>query len=819
MKFANAWLCLIVLVTTTVSGWGAEPVPAKLTDAERAAAYANLSPVADRYVLDDEAFPNFKLSEPELTRELLGDYQLNAKVYGPDYGVVTSAMQPGRYGVVIEITPEADRKLATTRRFLTLFRLPKGKRLGPQNAEAALDLAAQFEVPPGESPASFYHQAAERDRQWWVGLKRRLYGFDKQFPQPFRSPMPIEGAPARVVREGTLAEAGMKPDTTRQLDELLSTWAADSDTGFDVCIVRHGVIVLHKAYGQRQGKPLTTESMTHLTSTSKMITAAMLLQLVDQGWLKLDEPITTLPGPLHDLPTQKPVTLRAMYTHTAFVGGLHPLRDMEERLAQVLPHLPIGEGYQYTSTSLEMAWAIASLETGKSISTFARDHLLQPLGCERTEVFNTGGSTQSTSLDMARICQMLLNRGAYGDKRYFSEQTFAAMLPQRLTKTLGPYTNDRVWGFGAHPQKIEGLSHFTFGHGGYFRSTNFIDPVNDLVVVMLRIGEGTNYAKYHPQFLKLLVDGLVDRVPEFPQTLTMMNLIVPAGEDRVEIEAVVENPGPAAVLEYRYETAGTNWKFSPATARIELPPQSRVPVKILAQMDPERLSPLPMLRGQVFAAAGPTPPAPAIEYWLRPVLKRSVTARRLKQPPRIDGVIGKEEFGADAEEQHLLETHGRKVPLKETRFVAGYDDRAVYFAVTAAEESPRTIPRLAKLRDDPLIGKEDYVEVALDLIGDGKPPRRFAVNLDGLQFDALEGDAEWNADWKACVSLEDNQCVVEFAIPHAALGTDAPQPGEKWALNILRGRSTREPKWERYAQWVMTYADFKSSTHLGTLQF
>ncbi|WP_145092242.1 DOMON domain-containing protein [Anatilimnocola aggregata] len=89
----------------------------------------------------------------------------------------------------------------------------------------------------------------------------------------------------------------------------------------------------------------------------------------------------------------------------------------------------------------------------------------------------------------------------------------------------------------------------------------------------------------------------------------------------------------------------------------------------------------------------------------------------------------------------------------------------------------------------------------------------------GLQFDALEGDAEWNADWKACVSLEDNQYVVEFAIPHAALGTDAPQPGEKWALNILRGRSTREPKWERYAQWVMTYADFKSSTHLGTLQF
>src|SRR6185436_1047652 len=105
---------------------------------------------------------------------------------------------------------------------------------------------------------------------------------------------------------------------------------------------------------------------------------------------------------------------------------------------QVLPHLPIGRGYQYTGTSLETAWALASLQSGESISIFARDHLLHPLGCRHTEVFNTGGSTQSTSIDMDRICQMLLNRGAYGDKRYFSEQTFEEMLPRRLTKTLGP---------------------------------------------------------------------------------------------------------------------------------------------------------------------------------------------------------------------------------------------------------------------------------------------------------------------------------------------------------------------------------------------
>jgi len=819
MKDATGWLSLLVLLTGSLESPGAEPVVAEMTNAERAAAYANLSPVADRYVLNDDSLPAFHLAEPQLARELIGAFQLKSVVYDANYQPVAKATQPGRYGVVVEIIPGADRKLPATRRFLTLFRLSENARLGAQSPDAALDLAARHEVPRGEDPASFFHQSAEKDRQWWIGLKRRLYGFDRRFPEPFRSPLPIEGQAARVIREGTLAEAGMKPDTARQLDELLSTWAADSDTGFDVCIVRHGVIVLHKAYGMRKGKPLTTDTMTHLTSTSKMITAAMLMQLVERGWLNLDGPVTELPGPLFGLQTQKPVTLRAMYTHTAFTGGLNPTRDMEERVAQVLPHLAIGRGYQYTGTSLETAWALASLETGESISIFARDHLLHPLGCHHTEVFNTGGSTQSTSIDLARICQMLLNRGAYGDKRYFSEKTFEEMLPRRLTKTLGLYTNDKVWGFGTHPQKVDGLSHFTFGHAGYYRSTNFIDPVNDLVVVMLRIGAGTNYDKYHPQFLRLIVDGLVDRVPEFPQALSLTNLSVPPGQDRLELEAVVENPGPAAVLEYRYETAGTSWSFSPGAARIELPSQSRVPVRILARFDPHRPSPLPMLHGHVFAADGPAPPSPPIEYWVRPILRRSVTARRLKHPPAIDGVLGKEEVESASEEQRLLETHGRKDPLYGTRFVTGYDDRALYVAVTAAEQTSRTIPRLTTVRDDPAIGKQDYIELAIDLVGDGKPPRRFAVNLDGVQYDALGGDVQWNANWAAQVGIGEGQYVVEFAIPYAVLGIAAPNPGEKWALNVLRGRGPRDPKWELFSQWVMTFADFNSSTHLGTLHF
>jgi len=841
MRIRCHCLSVLLIVVGACPSVAADPVPAKLTEAQRATEFAKLAPIPEHYLLESELFPAFEFAEPNQVRELIGPYRLKAVFYDPDFQIVTKATKPGRYGAVVEIVPGPESKLPPTRRFFSLYRLPdrtnfeaqspalvarlKGLRWNfsglptKDTSESSRELAGYHEVPKGSDPDNFYQQSWEKDRQWWIGLKRRLYGFDKRFPDPFPAPRAVEGKAAPAVREGTEADAGVKPDTTKKLDELLTSWAKDTDTGFDVCIVRHGVVVLHKAYGSRNGKPLTDTSLTSLTSTSKMVTATALMQLVDRGWFDLDRPITELPGPLNGLKTQKPVTLRALYTHTAFTVNFDPTPDMEERVAQVLPYLPIGEGWQYTGTSLELAWAFASMATGESISAFSRDHLFAPLGCPRTEVRNTGGATQSTSLEMARLCQMLLNRGAYGEKRLLSEPVVAEMLPRRLTKTLGPFTNDRPWGIGTHPWKSEDFSPLAFGHGGYFKSTVFIDPVHDLVVVMLRQGAGTNYDKYHPQFLKAIAENLVDRLPEFPKSLTLTDVIVSPGKKSFTIDVTVENTASTeAILEYRYDTAGTTWRFEPASGRVKLAAKSKTPVRIEVSFDPEKPSPLPKLHAAVFAASGPTPVLP-VEYWLRPLLRRSVTARHLAKAPVIDGVIGEKEYGTDPAESSLLETHGRKEPANGTRFRIGFDDKAVYVAVLAAEKAPRTLPRLGKMRDDPLLRKDDHIELMFDATGQGKDRRQFAVNLDGVQYDASRGDAKWDAKWTTAVNCGENEYVVEFRIPFEALGVVAPKAGDKWAFNVLRGRSPRDPKWELFSQWVMTYADFNSLTHFGELTF
>ena len=109
-------------------------------------------------------------------------------------------------------------------------------------------------------------------------------------------------------------------------------------------------------------------------------------------------------------------------------------------MAEYCPHLEIGKKHQYNGMSLSLGSKIIEQVSGESLPAFYKKHLLDPLGCKDTDVTNSSYDARSTALDMARIGQMLLNGGAYGDRRFFREQTFEKMLPATLTKVLGPDT-------------------------------------------------------------------------------------------------------------------------------------------------------------------------------------------------------------------------------------------------------------------------------------------------------------------------------------------------------------------------------------------
>jgi len=518
----------------------------KLPDADsaRARAFIEEKIIFDPYCFSGTELPRGHFQDSLLVEQLIGSYSIGTTYYNALGELVNSADTPGRYAAVMEIKRQDGR---VSHRFRTLYKLrqPVGwwrtdldtsvrlpDELGfDQNLvqeqtrainfylkmrfidglmtdpRSAALLAGLHDMENEASPA--ITNALWNDMQWWVTFKRRFYGTDKVYPDPIVCPRTITGAPARVVREGTLAEAGMKPDAADKINAVCEEWVKQSGEPFAVCIVRHGVIVLHKAYGERDGKPMTLTSKSWMASITKLLSATLMMELVDQGLVDPDDRVDKFIPTLRNIKVRTPLTVRHLYTHTNGFWGHwgDEMSDLEEVVADYYPHLQVGARHEYNGVGYAIGGKIIETISGEAVPVFYKNHLLDPLGCTNTDVLGTYGDAYSVPLDIARIGQMLLNRGSYDNMRFFSEETFEKMLPQPLTKLLGPDTPLK-WGIGTVWMPGNGWSERTFGHGAASSAIFAIDPVNDLVIVQTRNTAGSEYVKYAPRFIKTIVEQI-----------------------------------------------------------------------------------------------------------------------------------------------------------------------------------------------------------------------------------------------------------------------------------------------------------------------
>lgn len=853
---------------------GPAAAPAVLSDAERARRFAFESPRATPFVFSGAKLPRVEFERPDEIRRLIGAYALQITWYDAAYNVVKEAAKPGRYGAVVEIIPADAGKMPRSRRFLTLYRMPEDwrwwrselnvaielpKELGvdakvaqahaallnrhikelfgdslENKPDGAILLAGLSEATSGQA-ASFYESPEQRNLAWWLGLTRKLHGLDKLPAKPFACPRPIEGKPAPVLHEGSPAQAGMTPQGVEAIDALLREWAADSDEGFNVVIARRGVIVLDKAYGQRDGKPMTPTTRSELASMTKMITGVMMLTLIDQGVIDLDKPITALPGPLQGLATSQPLTLRHLYTHTAGFpgdhwGDQHP--DMEERVATLLPHLPIGKAYLYSAMDMALAWKLAGGLTGQTMGQFARRHLLEPLGCKDTELGAAGYRSTSTARDLARICQMVLNRGAYGPQRFFSESSYPQLLPRNLKYLLNSETTQE-YGLGTSWLSGGGLGGRAFAHGAASNMTARVDPDQELVLVMCRNAGGANFEKYHPRFLKAVADAMGDRIASIDELLTMKDCAAPVAAGRVEVSKAIRNSASRAlVIEHEFLPGGGTWAFTPAKGTLTIPPGGEAVWKVTGTFDPRNPTPLPAARGDMrFADQKPF----AYEFAVRPILRRQARAVRLAKAPTPDGRIDPGEYGSAEVQTGFVLSNGSGPSPVRTEFHVGYDDKAVYLGIIAHETGAAERTQVETKRDAGA-WEDDCIDTFIDAAHDRAGFKQFLVSAANVQIDAAGdgkrpfADLKWNAQWQSSVKAYADRWVYELAIPYEALSVAAagspaaplrPKPGDVWGFNLCRNRRlpAETPVAQGLSQWNVTFISFQTPGRFGDLVF
>lgn len=179
--------------------------------------------------------------------------------------------------------------------------------------------------------------------------------------------------------------------------------------------------------------PVTPQSVFRIASMTKSFVAAAILQLRDQGELRLDDPVSQYlpefkqqPLPTDDAPV---ITIRHLLTHTSGLPTDDPwgdrLLDMSEETFYTLMKdgfsfsTTPGQRYEYSNTAFALLGAIIKKVSGQSFDTYIDQHIFAPLGMDQTywEYTKVPDSLLAKGyrwLDGHWLKQPLVGNGVYG---------------------------------------------------------------------------------------------------------------------------------------------------------------------------------------------------------------------------------------------------------------------------------------------------------------------------------------------------------------------------------------------------------------------
>src|SRR6266542_3662605 len=208
---------------------------------------------------------------------------------------------------------------------------------------------------------------------------------------PSAAVLPTVSAPTRAPAPTSAPAAALD---TAALDAYIARLMQDYDVpGVGLAIVQHGQIAYTKGYGVRDvtsGAPVTSNTQFAIGSVTKSFTALGVMLLVQEGKVKLDNPVTNyIPEfKLSDPAATAKVTVRHLLSHTSGMGrndaaSLDPSLTRADllKLAATVPlHSQPGERFAYSNLNTTIAGVLIERVSGQSWENYTRERILTPLG-------------------------------------------------------------------------------------------------------------------------------------------------------------------------------------------------------------------------------------------------------------------------------------------------------------------------------------------------------------------------------------------------------------------------------------------------------
>ncbi|WP_158501595.1 serine hydrolase [Vitiosangium sp. GDMCC 1.1324] len=368
--------------------------------------------------------------------------------------------------------------------------------------------------------------------------------------------------------------------SSEQVDQHVERlMAAAKVPGLAVALIQDGQIVHLKAYGLKdtaERQPLTTSTVMYGASLTKAAFAYMVMQLVQEGALELDRPISTwLDKPLPEYekykdlaadPRWRLITPRMLLSHTSGLPNwrlTHPEGKLEILFEP-------GRRYSYSGEGINLLQLVVEQATGQEVGAlmqarvfdrfgmtrtsmtwredFATDFAVgydeegKPLGHKRRQSVRAAGSMDTTVTDYARFLAGVL-RGE-GLSRASREEMLRAQVPIHSVQQF-PTTSERTtednraiglayglgWGLFESPH---GKAYFKEGHeDGWRNYAVSFDQGRHALLLLANSSNGDSLFKY-------LVDALLGPtcMPWF------WNAYIPYDRPELKSPQALEEPHP-----------------------------------------------------------------------------------------------------------------------------------------------------------------------------------------------------------------------------------------------------------------------------------
>ena len=192
---------------------------------------------------------------------------------------------------------------------------------------------------------------------------------------------------------------------------VIRQWIDEDKTpSVSVAVLKDGEFIWREAFGMSRyddSIPATPASIYPIASVTKSFTATAIMKLVEQGNIKLDEPISRYFGEdaiRSYFNPERPVEIRDLLQHTSGMGmyynnvyhreeDIDTLPDPKDRYAVLF--YPPGERFEYSNIGYAMLGEIVEKVSGMTYEEYLREHIFSPLEMQHSFVRVNDARTDS----------------------------------------------------------------------------------------------------------------------------------------------------------------------------------------------------------------------------------------------------------------------------------------------------------------------------------------------------------------------------------------------------------------------------------------